>query len=445
MTDLSRHKPVSGATQRPAHSPTTAWGLTGLLVVLYTINYGDKVVLGIVARPLQEELGFTASQIGLAGSAFFLAMAIGGFLAGTINRFASLRWALAGLAIAWGLCMLPIVVWATFTVLIVSRFLLGLFEGPSSALIHTATYSWHPTEKRSLPGAFITSAAAISKIVLAPALGYVVVTHGWRWAFIALAGASVIWLGLWLAFWRPGPYGDEPTNGGSTKPTSLVQWKELMRTPTFLGGMVAVFSFYTLTSVVLTWLPTYFELVLGYSRIQANSLFGVPSIVALIALFTVSFLADRLISRGVRARVFRAIVPGSALLICAASMIAAPIIQTPALVVAIVSIGYGLGTIVYPLLNAAISEICPRDRLAGTLGFFLAVMTCGGLIGPFLSGVVVDHAATPAEGYSTVFQLLGLLTAVGGLCALLFVHPTRDAARITAIQRRREADASTIA
>lgn len=442
MRDVSRRTPVSETTQAPAHSRTTAWGLTGLLVVLYTINYGDKVVLGIVARPLQEEFGFTASEIGLAGSAFFLAMVIGGFLAGAINRFASLRWALAGLAIAWGICMLPIVVWATFTVLIASRFLLGLFEGPSSALIHTAAYSWHPTEKRSLPGAFITSAAAISKIVLAPALGYVVVTHGWRWAFIALAGASVVWLGLWLASWRPGPYGEEATNGGVTKPTSLVRWGELMRTPTFLGGMVAVFSFYTVSSVVLTWLPSYFEIVLGYSRLQANSLFGIPSVAAMVALFSMSFLADRLMSRGMSARVFRAIVPGSALLICAVSMIAAPYVLTPALVVAIVSIGYGLGTIVYPLLNAAISEICPRDRLAGTLGMFLAIMTCGGLIGPFLSGVIVDHAATPKDGYSIVFQLLGLLTAIGGVCALLFVHPARDAARVAAIRSRREANVS---
>ncbi|MFF4480871.1 hypothetical protein ACH4TQ_16080 [Streptomyces sp. NPDC021218] len=34
-----------------------------------------------------------------------------------------------------------------------------------------------------MPGALITSAAALSKIVLAPVLSYLVVAHGWRSAF----------------------------------------------------------------------------------------------------------------------------------------------------------------------------------------------------------------------------------------------------------------------
>lgn len=436
MADVTPYSPVTEKSTESDHSRTTAWGLTGLLVALYLINYGDKVVLGIVARPLQEEFGFSSSEIGLAGSAFFLAMAIGGFLAGSINRFAGLRLALAGLAIGWGVFMLPMVVWATFTVLVVSRFLLGLFEGPSSALIHTAAYSWHPIEKRALPGAFITSAAAMSKFALAPVLGYVVVTYGWRWAFITLAGVSVVWLAVWLATWRPGPFG-ENTQKASSKPTSLVTWTELMGTPTFLGGVVAVFSFYTVSSVVLTWLPSYFEIALGYSRIQANSLFGVPSIVALIALFGVSFVADRLMARGARPRIFRSFVPGAALLVCAAGLIIGPTVGAPGFAVVMISIGYGFGTLVYPLLNAAISEICPRDRLAGTLGMFLAIMTCGGLVGPFVAGLIVDHAATQAAGYVLVFQLLGVLTGIGGLCALIFVNPARDAAAISAIQQTR--------
>ena len=46
-----------------------AWSLTLLLVVLYIINTSDKLVLGLVAQPLKEEFGLSASQIGLVGSA----------------------------------------------------------------------------------------------------------------------------------------------------------------------------------------------------------------------------------------------------------------------------------------------------------------------------------------------------------------------------------------
>ncbi|MFD5392560.1 hypothetical protein ACFW95_00345 [Streptomyces sp. NPDC059474] len=51
-----------------------------------------------------------------------------------------MKWVLAVLAIGWALCLLPMIVAAGFAVLIVSRLVLGLFEGPSSALIHTATH-----------------------------------------------------------------------------------------------------------------------------------------------------------------------------------------------------------------------------------------------------------------------------------------------------------------
>lgn len=458
MTNLYDDHPVGSTSQVTANQPqdplgrvvstaagarSRAWVLTLVLVALYTLNYGDKVVLGVVVQPLREEYGYSASQIGLAGSAFFLAMTASGFLTGTIKRYVSLRWALAILALAWALCMLPVVVAGSFAVLLVSRFMLGLFEGPSSALIHTAAYSWHPVSRRALPGACIASAAALSKILLAPALGYLAVTLGWRSAFIALALGSLVWVAIWLATWRPGPYGDEAEASTAEEGREVVarksatRWRDVIATRTFLGGAVAVFSFYTLSSVVLTWLPSYFEIGLGYTRLQSTTLFGVPSMVALVALFSTTFVADRLMTRGVSSRIHRGILPGLGLLVCGAAMLSVPAIDDRRLVVVVISIGYGLGTMVYPLLNAAISEIAPPDKLAGALGLFLALMTTGGLIGPYVSGWIVDHADDATSGYNTVFMLLGALTTVGAAAALIFVNARRDSAQIASATERR--------
>lgn len=434
-----------------SESRKRAWSLTLILVALYTLNNGDKIVLGIVAEPLREEYGFSASQIGLAASAFFVAMTGAGFATGLIKRYVTLRWSLSILALAWALCMLPLVVAGSFAVLLAARFFLGLFEGPSSALIHTATYSWHPLNKRALPGAFITSAAAIAKILLAPALGFVTVTMGWRAAFIALACASVLWMSVWLVTWSPGPYGDEykRTKGrtfrtpSQTKDAaepasaSTTKWRDVLLTPTFIAGAVAVFSFYTLTAVVMTWLPSYFENALGFTRLQASTLFAVPSIVALVALFSSTSVADRLMTRGVSSRIHRGIVPAVALLVCGVCMSAVPSLGDRTAVVVVVALGYGVGTVVFPLFNAAISEISPPDKLAGSLGLFLACMTTGGLIGPFVSGWIVDHADTVVDGYNLVFRLIGVLTLIGAASALVFVDAQRDSARIAAITARR--------
>ena len=54
----------------------------------------------------------------------------------------------------------------------------------------------------------------------------------------------------------------------------------------------------------------------------------------------------------------------------------------PLAAVIVISIGYGIGAVVLPLANAAISENCPPVQTAGTLGVFLALMAVGGLFGP---------------------------------------------------------------
>ncbi|MEV1086054.1 hypothetical protein AB0I98_48980 [Streptomyces sp. NPDC050211] len=52
---------------------------------------------------------------------------------------------------------------------------------------------------------------------------------------------------------------------------------------------------------------------------------------------------------------------------------------------------------------------------AGVLGVFLAVMSSGGIVGPYLVGRIVDTAAAPASGYALNFHVLG----VGAITALL--------------------------
>ncbi len=143
--------PVTTTSQPGTESRRKAWSLTALLVVLYVVNYGDKAAFGIVAQALKDELGVSAAQIGLVGSLFFFAFTIGGFFAGALNRWLSLRTVLLVLALAWAAAMLPLVVSATFAVLVASRMLLGFAEGPSSALIHTAATRGIPPNAADSP------------------------------------------------------------------------------------------------------------------------------------------------------------------------------------------------------------------------------------------------------------------------------------------------------
>jgi len=433
MTAVNASVVPTSAGREQQESRAQAWGFTALLVFLFVINAADKAVLGLVAQPLAKELHLTASQIGLVGSAFFLSYAIGGFLAGPVNHWIPVRYSLVVLAVVWAACMLPLLLVANFGVLLISRIALGLSEGPASALIYTGVYSWHPVEKRGLPGAFVAGAISIAKIVLAPALTVVIVAWGWRAAFLVLAAVGVVWCAIWLFTWRDGPYGEQregkrPGVGDKVQQPG-VRWTVIFCTPTFLGALAAVFAMYAVLTMMLTWLPSYFEMGLGYSRLQAGAMFGFPSIAALIAMLLSTLVSDRLIARRASTRILRGVLPAIGLLLCGVALVALPYVKDPALAVLVVSVGYGMGTIVFPLLNAAISQIAPPRQMAGTLGVFLAMMSLAGGLGPYLTGRLVD-ASSAAAGFTLAFQIFGALSLVCAVIALLTVNPTRDAARI---------------
>lgn len=432
MVSSKLNAPPAAQAAPGTESRRKAWSLTALLVILYVVNYGDKAAFGIIAQALKDDLGISASQIGLVGSLFFFAFTIGGFFAGALNKWLSLRTVLIVLALVWAVAMLPLVVSATFAVLVVSRMVLGLAEGPSSALIHTAAYSWHTPEKRGFPGALLASAASISKIALAPMLAYFSVTFGWRSALITMAVIGVVWCFFWTKYWEVGPYIPAKATKRSDDPNEepRVAWRTIFLTKTFITGAFLVASIYAMVTVVLTWLPSYFEVGLGYSRLQSGSMLAIPSIAGLVSLIGGTLLSDRLLARGWSSRFVRIIAPSICVVIGAGILYFLPSISNSAGAVTIVAIGYGVGVVVLPLCNAAVSEICPPRQTAGTLGVFLALMAIGGLVGPYATGLIVDAAATPGLGYATAFQALGVTSAICALMTLIFADPERDKARV---------------
>ena len=423
-------------------SRTVAWGMTSVLVAMYVINFADKAVLGIIAQPLAKELGLSASDIGLAGSAFFLMLSIGGLFSGALDKWLGLRWALVLLVVVWSVAMLPLMLSASFVTLLVSRMILGFAEGPNSPLLFSAAYSWHAPARRGLPGAILTCSASIAKIAIAPILAYVAITWGWRSALIALAIAGLLWAVLWLAVWKEGPYGKSAhsAHGGGvdsdtetdtvaapvTDSEPAVPWMKIFRTRTFIGGVLLIAAAYALAAVVLTWLPSYFELGLGYTRLQAGSMFSIPSLIGIVIMLSTTWFSDRLITRGVSMRAARVIFPAVGMLIGGSLLVILPYISTPVLAVLFVSAGYAICTPVLPLLNACVSELCPPKQLSGVLGVFLSLMAFGGFIAPYMMGRIVDAAEKGGDGYAAAFQILGVVALVVAVIGILIIDPARD-------------------
>lgn len=412
-----------------------AWSVTLMVVMFATINWADKAIIGIVARALQEDLGLTASQIGYTGSAFFFLFSISGAAVGFLGDRFQVRWILLTLALLWGLIQLPILISGTFTVLLISRILLGAAEGPATAMANTAVFQWFPPEKRSFPSALVTSGSSLAKIAVAPILALILAAWGWRACFIVMGTVSVIWCVFWLMISKEGPYARR-SGASAAAPNAAevvaerVPLMKILLTPSFFGALFGTFTVYALVAASITWIPSYLEAGLGYSRLNSGLMFGLPSIASLIMMFGSTFIADRLSSRNHSARVTRALTTAGFLMVGGLTLCSLPFIQTPYLVVGVLIFGYGCASVALPMMNAVISQITPVRQLASTLGIFLALQNVSGLIAPSLVGVLVDHAATPLAGYSFAYQIFGIALVVGGLAVGIFVNPERDAERL---------------
>ena len=185
-----------------------AWIVTSLLVVFQIINFADKAVLGLVADSAIKELGLTAGEFGLIGSAFFFLFAIAavavGFLAGKVST----RWILLTMGISWAVLQFPMLFGGGAAVLLVTRILLGGAEGPATPISLQHVHGWFPAKERGFPSSIIAIGSTLGPIIAAPVLAWIIAHPdlGWRWAFGFLGIAGLAWSVLWFLLGRDGPY-----------------------------------------------------------------------------------------------------------------------------------------------------------------------------------------------------------------------------------------------
>jgi len=375
-----------------------------LLGVAVFLNYVDRGSISIAAPKMKDELGLSDEAYGLAFSAFFWIYAPVQLFAGWLcDRFSVYRMMALGILV-WAAATLLMGFAGGFASLLVLRIMLGVGESisfPGSSKIiarHVAP------EGRGVANAAIATGLALGPAVGTLAGGLILAQWGWRTIFFAFGMATLLWLLPWRATVRALPT-DGYHDGGAKVPIGALLSKWPLWSMS-IAHALGNWCFYFL----LAWLPLFLTKSRGFAITEMTLLatlgYAVQGAFALIF----GHFSDWWTRSGRSEAACRRWMMISTQSLAAAAILGLAFAHS-ALSVGILLCVAGVASGALSLNLYAIAQMFAGPRAAGTwVGFQNALGNSSGIIGPIITGIIVDQA-----GYDIAFYVTAAVAAFGAL------------------------------
>jgi MFS family permease len=411
-------------------TPKGAWKITFLLFLFMLVNFADKIVVGLAGVPIKSELKLDPEQFGLLGSSFFFLFSISAIVVGFIVNRIPTRWVLLVLAVIWALAQFPMVGTVSFTTLLICRVILGAGEGPAFSVAAHSVYKWFPDEKRTLPTAVLSQGSAFGVILAVPALNWIVVHHSWHYAFGALGVVGLMGAVAWLIMGKEGPL---TQTVAMAKADPRVPYFQLLTSRTFIGCCAATFGAYWALSLGLTWFTPFIVEGLGFSQTDAGFVSVLPWVFGAVIVLLTGWISQVLMARGVSTRGARGVLGSVPLIVGGLILSVLPHVDGAGLQIALLVTGSGLCGSIYVVCPPMLGEFTPVAQRGAVISIYGAIYTLAGILAPSVMGKVIQHAATPIEGYLTGFTINAVVLVVSGLLGLLLLWPNMERSRLIAL------------
>ena len=253
---------VAQADAAPGRAGTRQGVVLVILTFVYVINFLDRQLLGILAKPIEETLHITDKQIGLIGGLYFamfycfIAIPVGWF-ADRTSRVGVLSLACAIWSAATICCGLS----ATYPQLVAARMTVGFGEAggvPPSYAIIADTY---PAGKRGMAYGIYNLGPPIGAALGVAFGASIAAAFDWRYAFIGIGMVGIVTALVVRLVVREPARGGADAGGDSGAPAKAPFWPTVgmfITNPVLmliaLGGGVTQFVTYGLGNFAVLFL-----------------------------------------------------------------------------------------------------------------------------------------------------------------------------------------------
>ncbi|WP_344864646.1 MFS transporter [Amycolatopsis ultiminotia] len=415
------------ATPARPRGRNVRWAVISALTVLTITSYLDRGNLSVAAPVIREDLGFSATQMGLVLSAFVWPYAIMNLPAGwAIDRFgpkvimtvAALLWSVAGAATGLARNV------AAFLGL---RVVLGIAEAPLFPGALKATDQWFPDHEKARATSVYIAATQVGLAIAPPITTALLIAVDWELMFVLVGALGLVGvLCWWLAYEKPGrhrrvsreelAYIEENQRSAAVAGSSAGvgrQWARLFRYPTIWAMIIGGFCLQYVFWFYITWLPSYLESAQHFSISAAGLLSAVPYLAGGIAVVLGGRFSDALVRRGMRPMDARRRTIAGGSLLTAFALGATALSANAAMAVTLLTVGmftYSLTTASYWALA---SDVAETSTMVGSIG---SIQNFGGFLGgafaPIATGMIVDRLGgfVPALVVAAVLLLVSVVS-----------------------------------
>lgn len=406
------------------------WFTLGFLFLLFTINYADKSVAGFAAVSISKEFGLTPLQWGLVGSSFFWSFIISSIFGSSLAERFGTKKMLSFMALTWTVLQLGAFAINGLPMLIAYRILLGVFEGPFFAIVLTHLYKWFPPESRGMATSILNFGSPVGSLVCAPALVYMIDHFGWKMAFGSLGILSFVWLIFWVWLGKEVPENSEENNvnketAGVKPKVKISEVSSALLSRTFIFTILLAFTSYWLLTWIQVWMPSYMLEAIKVSSTQLGYISVIIGLGAGLVTICIAMLSDYIHKKSSSYKKSHVAVVGVSILIGAGLFYSITELQYIGWVIFVVCVGKGLFGTALSLGPHLVSKLVP-ERSTFILGIYTACTTTAGVIGPLVTGGLVQKAGNDIVlGYNYSILMFAALGVIFSILFMIIVNPDK--------------------
>ena len=439
------------------------WVICGLLFALVALSYVDRLIIGILKKPIGAQLGWSDEDYGFIVAGFYFAYAFGYLFAGrAVDRLRVKRglplfvfiWTIAvaahglisfigkdevfRLQYPWfslgekGFQWLTLAMPMTAAGFVFARVVLGLAEGANFPSAIRIVAEWFPIKERAYATGWFNAGTNVGAILCPIAVPWIYARLGWPLTFYLTGAAGLCWLvGWWFLYDEPDKHhrlkpeelayirsGQPPT----TKRDNKLPWFSLLRYRPVWAYLLAsilaapAWGFYQL--FLPDFLDRRFHLSLRATGWWTSAFFTLAGLGGIAG----GWLAGALLGRGLQLNAARKL----SLLVCALAVVPvclAPFAGSVLLAVLIVGLAGAAHQGWSANLYSVVSDTMPKETISSVIGLggFVCYFT-GGFVSA-LTGMLVQKTGS----YVYVFAYFAGTYILSLACVQLLVPKIADA------------------